>query len=349
MPRTITIDGQNIGPGQPTYIIAELSANHNQKYDESVKLIEAAKNSGANAVKLQTYTPETITIDCHNEYFKIKGSIWEGRNLYDLYKKAYTPWEWQPELKRIANEMGIHLFSSPFDGTAVAFLETMDVPAYKVASFELVDLPLLRIIAQTGKPVILSTGMASLAEIDEALSTLREAGAQQIALLKCTSAYPSPPEEMNLLTIPDMASRFDVPAGISDHTLEIAIPIAAMALGARIIEKHFTLSRSTPGPDSAFSLEPQEFKAMVDSVRKAEKALGSICYEVTQHEIVSRFHRRSIFVVKDMKAGDTFTSDNIRSIRPAHGLHTRYFDQIMNRVASKDIKRGTPLTWDLIK
>lgn len=346
---SITINGRMIGPGQPVYIIAEMSANHHQDFDQAVKLIHIAKESGADAVKLQTYTPDTITIDCDNEYFRIgKGTIWEGRTLYDLYKEAYTPWEWQPKLKEIADDLGSDLFSSPFDHTAVDFLEKMGVPAYKIASFELVDLPLIRRMAQTGKPIIMSTGMATLAEIDEAVRTAREAGATQIALLKCTSAYPTPPEEMNLRTIPHLSEAFQVPVGLSDHTLGIAIPVAAVALGACIVEKHFTLSRSIPGPDSSFSLEPDEFKTMVDAIRTAEKSSGSVSYTVTEREKASRVFRRSLFVVQDMKAGDIFSEKNLRSIRPGFGLPPKYYDLLLGKQVKKDVKKGTPIRWDLI-
>lgn len=345
----IRINGRHVGPGYPIYIIAEMSANHNQEFDQAVKLIHAAKEAGADAIKLQTYTPDTMTIDCDNEYFRIgEGTIWAGKTLYDLYKEAYTPWEWQPKLNELANDLGMDLFSSPFDKSAVDFLERMGVPAYKIASFELVDIPLIQYVAQTGKPMIMSTGMATLAEIDEAVQTAREAGATQIALLKCTSAYPALPEEMNLRTIPHMAEAFGVPVGLSDHTLGIAVPVAAVALGACIIEKHFTLSRSVPGPDSAFSLEPHEFKEMVDAIRTAEKACGRVSYTVTEREAASRIFRRSLFVVKDMNAGDVFTEENIRSIRPGNGLNTRYLSEILGRRAKEDIKAGSPASWELI-
>lgn len=348
MKRMIEINGREIGKGYPTYIVAEMSANHNQDFDQAVKIIKAIKDSGADAVKLQTYTPDTMTIDCLNDYFKIKGTIWEGKNLYKLYGEAYTPWEWQPKLKNIANDLGMDLFSTPFDDTAVEFLEEMNVPAYKVASFENVDIPLLKKIATIGKPVIMSTGMANLAEIDEAVRTLKEKGCSEIALLKCTSAYPAPPEEMNLWTIPHLSEAFGLPAGLSDHTLGVEVSIAAVSLGACIIEKHFTLSRDIPGPDCTFSLEPDEFKIMVKAIRKIEKALGEISYDLTEKQKESIVFRRSLFVVKDIKAGELFTKDNVRSIRPGYGLHTRYMDEIMGRRAAKDIKRGTPLSWDLI-
>jgi N-acetylneuraminate synthase len=310
-----------------------MSANHNHDFEQAVKIIEAAKDAGADAIKLQTYTQDTLTIDCANEYFQIdKGSIWEGRKLYELYREAYTPWEWQPKLKKIADRLGIDLFSTPFDATAVDFLEKMEVPAYKIASFEIVDIPLIRRIAQTGKPIILSTGMCTLAEIDEAVSTIREAGDNQLALLKCTSAYPSRPEDMNLLTIPHLAEAFGLPTGLSDHTQGTAVPVAAVALGACIVEKHLTLSRSIAGPDSAFSLEPHEFKAMVEAVRTTEKALGRVCYGASENEMKSQIFRRSLFVVQDLKAGEMFTAQNVRSIRPGHGLHTRYLDVVLGKL-----------------
>lgn len=348
MSTLIEINGRKIGPGFPAYLVAEMSANHGQEFDQAVKIIEAAKAASADAVKLQTYTPDTLTIDCDNEYFRIKGTIWEGKNLHDLYGEAYTPWDWQPKLKGIAEGLGLGLFSTPFDSTAVDFLEQIGVPAHKIASFEIVDLPLLRKIAKTGKPIIMSTGMATLAEIEEAVQAVRQAGCTQLVLLKCTSAYPALPDEMNLRTIPHLAQAFDVPVGLSDHTPGIAVPVAAVALGACIIEKHFTLSRSDGGPDSAFSLEPHEFKAMVEAIRVAEKALGAVRYGISAEETKSRVFRRSLFVVKDMKAGEKFTSENVRSIRPGYGLHTRYLDEVLGRRASSDIKRGTPLSWSCL-
>jgi N-acetylneuraminate synthase len=346
MNRLMQINKHTIGKGEPAYIIAEMSANHNQDFQQAVQLVQAAKDVGADAIKLQTYTPDTMTIDCDKEYFHIgKGTIWEGRTLYDLYGEAYTPWEWQPRLKQIANDLGMDCFSSPFDHTAVDFLEEMGVPAYKIASFEAVDLPLIEKIARTGKPVILSTGMASLAEVDEAVQTIRKAGNNALALLKCTSAYPSPPEEMNLRTIPHLADAFQVPVGLSDHTLGIAVPVAAVTLGACIVEKHFTLSREVPGPDSAFSLEPHEFKAMVEAIRTTEKALGHVSYTVTEREAASRVFRRSLFVVQDIKAGEEFTEDNVRSIRPGNGLAPRYLSLVLGRRAAQDIERGTPMEW----
>ncbi|MFN2453667.1 MAG: pseudaminic acid synthase [Pyrinomonadaceae bacterium] len=345
----IDINGRRIGAGQPAYIIAEMSANHGQDFNHAVSIMRAAKESGADAIKIQTYTPDTITIDCDNDYFQIKGTIWDRRKLYDLYGEAYTPWEWQPKLSAVAKDLDLDFFSSPFDATAVDFLEGMNVPVYKIASFETVDLPLLRKVARTGKPVIMSTGMTTLAELDEAVTTLREAGNKELALLKCTSAYPASPGEMNLRSIPNLAETFGVPVGLSDHTLDVAVPIAAIALGACIIEKHFTLSRAVPGPDSAFSLEPEEFKQMVNAVRATEKALGAVHYGVSEQESKSRVFRRSLFVVKDMKAGEPFTEDNVRSIRPGYGLHTRYLEEILGCRAALDIARGTPLSRQLVR
>jgi N-acetylneuraminate synthase len=348
MTAQIKIGQRTIGLEYPVYVVAEVSANHHQKFEEAVKIIRAAKDAGADAVKLQTYTPDTITIACNRPEFRIAGTMWDGRNLNELYGEACTPWEWQPRLKQVANDLGLDLFSSPFDVTAVEFLEEMNVPAHKLASFELVDIPLIQKMAQTGKPLIMSTGMATVEEIEEALQAARQAGAIQIALLKCTSAYPAPAEEMNLRTIPELARRFAVPVGLSDHTMGIAVPVAAVALGACIIEKHLTLSRSEPGPDSAFSLEPHEFKAMTEAVRVAERALGGVHFGCSAKEESSRAFRRSLFVVQDVKRGDRLTTENIRSIRPGHGLHTRHLPEVVGRRAARDIERGTPLSWDLV-
>ena len=338
------ISGKSIQPGSPCYIIAEMSANHGQRFEAALELVHAAKQAGADAIKLQTYTPDTITIDSrHPEFLIGKGTLWEGRNLYELYGEAYTPWEWQPKLKAEAEKLDMDCFSTPFDDTAVDFLEGMNVPAHKIASFELVDTELLKKVAATGKPVIMSTGMATLAEIDEGVRTLREAGCTQLALLKCTSAYPSLPQDMNLRTIPHLAEAFQVPVGLSDHTLGIAVPVAAVTLGACIIEKHLTLRRSDGGPDAAFSLEPAEFRAMVDAVRVAEKALGMVNYEMSEKEQASRVFRRSLFVVKDMKAGEEFTRENVRSIRPGHGLLPKFIDEVLGSVATIDIPKGAPL------
>lgn len=335
-----------IGFEQPTYIIAEMSANHGHDFDRALKIIKEAKAAGADAVKLQTYTPDTITFRSQAESFRVKGgTLWDGRSLHELYAEAYTPWEWHPRLKEVADEVGITLFSTPFDLTAVDFLESINVPTYKIASAELVDIPLLEKVARTGKPLIISTGMATLAEIAEAVDTVRKAGATEIALLRTNSAYPAPADEMDLRTIPHLAETFGVPVGLSDHTMEIAVPVAAVALGARIIEKHLTLSRALGGPDSAFSLEPEEFRAMVQAVRTTEKALGRIRYGPTTRERANLPFRRSLFVVKDIKAGEPFTPENVRSIRPADGLHPRYYDVVIGRKATQDLEAGTPLKW----
>lgn len=341
--------GCGIGPGHPVFIIAEMSANHLNDFGLAVRLLEMAKAAGAHAVKVQTYTPDTMTLDCDNEYFRIKGTLWEGRTLYDLYAEASTPWEWQPRLMALAEAMGLVLFSSPFDATAVDFLETMNVPCHKIASFENVDLPLIRKVAATGKPLIMSTGMASEAELDEAVATFRHAGGKELVLLKCTSAYPAPPEEMNLLTIPYLMQKYGVPVGLSDHGLGLAAPVAAVVLGARVIEKHLCLDRDQPGPDSAFSLTPAEFKLMVDTVREAEKTLGGVSFEMTEKQRASAAFRRSLFVVRDMRAGEAFSYENVRSIRPGFGLHTRHLEEVVGRLADCAIAAGTPLSWDLVR
>ncbi len=344
------IGRREIGPGHPVYLIAEMSANHHQDYQEAAALVRAAKEAGADAIKLQTYTPDTMTLNLRTPEFEIgAGTIWAGKNLHDLYGEAFTPWEWQPRLKALAESLGLDCFSTPFDATAVDFLEDMGVVAHKIASFELVDLPLIRRVAATGKPVIMSTGMGSLEEITEAVATFRAAGGRELALLKCTSAYPSRAEDMNLRALPDLAARFDVVAGLSDHTLDLPVPVAAVALGACIIEKHFTLSRAQSGPDSAFSLEPAEFRAMADAVRVTEKALGRVVYELTPKEEASRIFRRSLFVVEDIRAGDYFDSRNVRCIRPGTGLRPRHLSEILGRRASRDIPRGTPMSWSLLE
>lgn len=346
----IRIGDRYIGEKHPVFIIAEVSANHLQNFDLAVNTIKAIKESGADAVKLQTYTPDTITIDCDNEFFQIEhGTLWDGKTLYNLYKEAYTPWEWQPELKRIAEELGLICFSSPFDLSAVDFLEKMEVPAYKIASFEITDIPLIEYVASKGKPVIISTGIATLSDIEEAITACKRMGNEQIALLKCTSAYPAPLEELNLNTIPNLKETFKTIVGLSDHTLGTPVPIAAIALGARIIEKHFILDRTMGGPDAAFSLESQEFKAMVEYVRETEKALGEVSYELTEKAKMSRDFSRSLFVVQDIKAGESFTKANVRSIRPGFGLHTRYLNEVLCRKARNNLKKGTPLSWDIIQ
>jgi N-acetylneuraminate synthase len=350
MSESLQIGRRTVGPGHSVYIIAELSANHNQDFDRALRIVHAAKEAGADAVKLQTYTPDTITIPSDRECFRIRGgTLWDGRTLHDLYGEAHTPWEWQPKLKAAANDLGLDLFSSAFDPSAVDFLEEMNVPVHKVASPELVDVPLIEKMARTGKPLILSTGMATLEEIDEAVNAARNAGASQIALLRCTSSYPAPPEEMNLRSIPDLARRFGLPVGLSDHTPGIAVPVAAVALGAVLIEKHLTLSRAEGGPDHAFSLEPKEFKTLVEAVRMAETSLGQIQYGPTPHELSTLPFRRSLFVVRDIRKGEPFTAENVRSIRPANGLHPRHLSEVLGRQAVRDIECGTPLTWELVE
>jgi pseudaminic acid synthase len=329
--------------------VAEVSANHNQSFDRAVEIIKAAKHAGADAVKLQTYTPDTITIDSDKDWFQIPSdNLWAGKTLYQLYGEAFTPWHWQPKLQQIAHELGLDFFSTPFDATAVDCLEALRVPVYKVASFEIVDVPLLRKIAKTGKPVIVSTGMASFDEIEEAVKTLRQAGSSEVALLKCTSAYPAPPAEMNLRTIPHLAASFDAVVGLSDHTLGSSVAIAAVVLGAAILEKHFILKRADGGPDSTFSMEPDEFAQMVQEIRQMEKALGRVSYELMPSEAKNLCFRRSLFVVQDIKAGDRFTEANVRAIRPGHGLPPRYLDDILGKKANLDVPRGTPVSWDMV-
>ena len=349
MPNTFSIANRPLGPGHPVYIIAELSANHNQDFDQAVRILEAARDAGADAVKIQTYTADTITMRSDRPEFQVKGgTLWDGRTLHDLYQEAFTPWEWQPKLKAIADGWNLPLFSSAFDSTAVDFLEAMNVPAHKIASPELVDIPLIEKMARTGKPLIMSTGMATIEEIEEALTAARAAGAQQIALLKCTSAYPAAPAEMNLRTIPEMARRFDVPVGLSDHTMGIEVPVAAVALGACILEKHLTLSRDLKGPDSEFSLDPKEFRNLVQAVRNAEQSLGTIYFGVSGREEATRRFRRSLFVVADIQRGEIFTPETVRSIRPAQGLHPRHLPEVLGRRAARDLTSGTPLAWEMI-
>jgi N-acetylneuraminate synthase len=343
----ITIQGRRIGPGEPVYVIAEMSANHHGRYERAERLVRAAAEAGADAVKLQTYTADTMTIDCDAPPFRIgPGTIWEGRSLHELYREAHMPWAWHEPLMALAAELGIAMFSTPFDETAVDLLESLDAPAYKIASFELAHLPLIRRVARTGKPMIMSTGMAVRDEIDEAVAAARDAGCDEIVLLRCNSAYPAPPEQMHLRTIPDLADRYRVAVGLSDHTLGIAAAVAAVALGACVIEKHFTLSRDEPGPDSAFSLEPDELKALVAGARDARAALGEVRYGPSSKEKPSTVFRRSIFVVRDVRAGEPFTDENVRIIRPGVGLHPRHWDAVLGRQAACDLARGTPLAWD---
>jgi len=343
----LNIGGRPVGPGHPVYIVAELSANHRGDIDYTERTIRAMAESGADAVKIQTYTADTLTIPCDKEHFRIQGgTLWDGRTLHELYQEAAMPWEWTGRLKSLAEELGMNFFSTSFDDSAVDFLESHEVSVHKVASFELVDLPLLRKIATTGKPIIASTGMATLAEIEEAVETIRFEGNKELVLLKCTSAYPAAPEEMDLCTLQDLTQRFSLPVGLSDHTMGHTVTVAAVALGATIVEKHFTLSRNEPGPDSTFSMEPREFADMVQAIRMTEKALGRVNYDVSPKEAKSRVFRRSLFVVEDVKAGDPVTPENVRSIRPGGGLHTRHLEEIMNRTFKADLEVGTPLSWE---
>lgn len=341
------IDDKTISAQSPVYIIAELSANHGGKIEIAKESILAAKEAGADAVKIQTYTADTITLDCDNEYFQInQGTLWDGKTLYDLYEEAYMPWEWQPELKAYADEIGITLFSSPFDKTAVDFLEKMDVPAYKIASFEITDIPLIEYTAAKGKPVIISTGIATLADIEEAVAACKRVGNEQIVLLKCTSAYPAPLEEANLRTIANLAETFGVVAGFSDHTLGITAPVAAVAMGAKMIEKHFILDRSLGGPDAAFSLNIHEFCEMVQAVRDTEKLLGTVNYTISEKIEKSRQFTRSLFIAEDIKKGEVITEKNVRSVRPGYGLSPKYFKDVVRKKVLIDLEKGTPLRWE---
>ena len=343
------IENIEIGKENKVFIIAELSANHNQNFDLAVESIKAAKECGADAIKLQTYTADTLTIDSDKDYFKIRQqTIWDGITLYKLYQQAYTPWEWQPKLKKVAEDLGLICFSTPFDKSAVDFLEKMNVPAYKIASFEIVDIPLIEYAASKGKPVIISTGIASEDEITDAVTACRQSGNNQIALLKCTSEYPALIEDANLKTIPALAEKFGTIAGLSDHTLGIIVPVAAVAIGAQIIEKHFIIDGSLGGPDAPFSLEPREFKKMVDEIRVVEKALGRVTFELNDKILKSRKFARSLFAVKEINAGETFTEENVRSIRPSDGLKPVYLKNILGKKAAVKIEKGTPLNFDLI-
>ncbi|MDR1913935.1 MAG: pseudaminic acid synthase [Clostridiales bacterium] len=335
--------------GEKIFIIAELSANHGHDIEIAKETIKAAKEAGADAIKIQTYTADTLTIDCSSEFFQINGgTLWDGRTLYDLYSEAYTPWEWQKELMEYANEIGLIFFSTPFDKTAVDFLSDLNVPAYKIASFEIVDIPLIEYTASKGKPLIISTGIASLAEIEEAISACDRMGNQEIILLKCTSSYPAKIEDANLRTIPNMKATFGVEVGLSDHTLGSTVPLVSVALGAKVIEKHFILNKSIGGADFGFSMDAAEFKLMVDSVREAEKALGKIDYSMTESKKKNRKMARSIFITKDIKKGELFTEENIRSIRPGDGLPPKYLNEIIGKTASKDIEKGTPMNWGFL-
>ncbi len=345
----IKIKGRTIiSKDSPAYIIAEMSANHAGSLQRAKDIIYAAKESGADCIKIQTYTPDTITMDCDNEYFQITSGTWKGENLYQLYGKACTPWEWHPELKKEAEKIGIDFLSTPFDRTAVDFLEDMGLDFYKIASFELVDIPLIEYVASKGKPMILSTGMASLEEIREAVESIRKMGNGQIALLRCASAYPAVTDGMNLRTMQDMGEVFDVPVGLSDHSQGSVGAVTAVALGAKVVEKHFCLSREIENPDASFSMEPQEFKQMASDVRQAEKAIGTVRYGASEQEKGNIAFRKSLFVVQDMKAGDILTPENLRSIRPGYGIKPKYYQSVLGKPVNQDIPKGTPLSMEVI-
>ena len=342
------IGNRIIGKGQPAYIIAEMSANHAGDLENAKKIIRKAKEVGADCVKIQTYTPDTITIDCDNEYFQITKGTWEGDNLYKLYGKAYTPWEWQKELLEEAKAVGIDFFSTPFDTTAVDFLEEIGVEFYKIASFELVDLPLIKYVASKKKPMIMSTGMSTLGEIEAAVKAVREMGNEQLALLRCASAYPAITDQMNLKTMENMREIFGVPVGLSDHSMGSVGAVTAVALGANIIEKHFCLDRSIDNPDAVFSMNPEEFAAMVRDVRQAEKTIGVVSYGATKQEESNVVFRRSVFCVKDIKKGEKITPENVRVIRPGYGMEPKYYEEILGQAALRDITRGTPIQLSMV-
>lgn len=344
----IFIAGRRIAADTPPYVIAELSANHNGSLETALRIVAAAKHAGADAVKVQTYRPDTITLDCDNEEFRIHGGLWDGRTLYELYQEAHMPWEWHAPLFEYARKLGITIFSSPFDNTAVDLLEDLNAPAYKIASFEAVDLALIKYVAGTGKPMIISTGMADADEIQEAIEAARDGGCKELAILHCVSGYPAPAEDYNLRTIPDMIRRFGLVTGLSDHTLDNTTAIASVVLGASIIEKHFTLDRSGGGPDDSFSLEPEELAALCHGARTAWSALGQIDYGRKSSEQGNVKFRRSLYVVQDIKAGDSLTAESVRSIRPGFGLPPKHYDSLMGRRVTRDVLRGTPLSWDLL-
>lgn len=346
----IKIGHKEIGRHTKPFIIAEMSGNHNQSLERALHLVDLAAEAGVDALKLQTYTPDTITLDVHTGEFFISNdeNLWKGQSLYNLYREAYTPWEWHEAIFNRAKEHGLLAFSSPFDETAVDFLETLDVPAYKIASFENVSIPLIRKVAKTGKPIIISTGMATAAELDEAVRAARSEGNEQIVLLKCTSTYPSTPTNSNIATIPHMSELFKTEVGLSDHTMGVGVSVAAVTLGATVIEKHFTTSRAEGGVDSAFSLEPHELKMLVEETERAWQSIGQVNYGPTEVEVPSLEHRRSLYIALDMKAGDIISKDNVRDVRPGLGLSTKYYDLVLGKAIKKDVTKGTPLSWELL-
>ena len=347
---SFTIGSHRVGRDHEPFVIAEMSGNHNQSLERALEIVEAAATAGADAIKLQTYTADTITLDVREGEFRISdpGSLWSGATLHELYQKAHTPWEWHEPIMKRARERGIECFSSPFDETAVDFLESLNVPAYKIASFENIHLPLIRKVAATGKPIIMSTGMATIAELDEAVRTARAGGCRDLVLLKCTSTYPASPENSNIATLPHLRTLFDCEVGISDHTMGIGVPLASIALGATVIEKHFTLRRADGGVDSAFSLEPSELASLATESARAWSSLGNVQYGPTAAEQKSLVFRRSIYIAKELKRGEPFTSENIRCVRPGLGLAPKFYETVLGRRATRDIQRGTPLSWDLV-
>lgn len=347
--KEILLGNRKVGGENPTYIIAEMSANHAGNINYAKEIIHAAKESGADCIKIQTYTADTLTIDCHNPYFQITDGTWKGENLYGLYQKAYTPWEWQAELKEEAEKIGLGFFSTPFDKSAVDFLEDMNMEFYKIASFEMVDIPLLEYVASKGKPMIVSTGMGTIEEIEEVKKAVYGQGNEQLILLKCSSAYPANPAEMNLRTIMDMRERFDVPVGLSDHSMGSMSAVTAVAMGASVIEKHFCISREIENPDASFSMTPDEFQSMVQNIRMTETAMGKVAYGPAKQEEGNVIFRRSLFVVEDIKAGETFSEENVKSIRPGYGIKPKYYHEILGKKATQDIKRGEPLKFEMIE
>jgi N-acetylneuraminate synthase len=346
----VTISGRSIGSGYQPFVIAEMSGNHNQSLERALEIVDAVAKTGAHALKIQTYTPDTMTIDLDEREFHIGDpeSLWSGTSLYKLYGQAYTPWEWHKPIFERAKELGLIAFSTPFDDTSVDFLESLNVPCYKIASFENTDLPLIRRVAATGKPIIISTGMASIAELDDTVRAAREAGCKDLILLKCTSTYPATPANTNILTIPHMRELFGCEVGLSDHTMGVGVSVASVALGATVVEKHFTLNRADGGVDSAFSMEPAEMQQLVQETERAWQALGAVSYGATAAEKKSMVFRRSLYVVTDMRAGEVLSKENVRAIRPGHGMATKYFDVILGKRLRRSAKRGTALSWDLL-